>query len=315
MEFTPVGSRVEANAISQTLALRAAMTDSHLVRELSVSLRSWFRFKLIVSDKEFDPNESRNFKMTAFGLAVHKMQRRILPAGVLIAAMLSVAAAQAQTAEPRSPAQARIVVVGEGSVAAAPDYARIRSGVTSEAKTVKQASDSNAKLMTNVIAALADAGIAKKDIQTSQFSIEPIYTSQSKLSGSVESKLSRYRVSNQVNVTIHQISQVGEILDRLVNAGATDASNVAFLISDREKALDQAREAAIANARHTADLFAHAVGVTLGRVASITEGSDFAPMSETDGRLKQVSPAPAQPIEAGEVTITARVTVGFDIAQ
>jgi uncharacterized protein YggE len=169
--------------------------------------------------------------------------------------------------------------------------------------------------MTNVIAALADAGIAKKDIQTSQFSIEPIYTSQSKLSGSVESKLSRYRVSNQVNVTIHQISQVGEILDRLVNAGATDASNVAFLISDREKALDQAREAAIANARHTADLFAHAVGVTLGRVASITEGSDFAPMSETDGRLKQVSPAPAQPIEAGEVTITARVTVGFDIAQ
>jgi uncharacterized protein len=310
MEFTPGGSRVEANAISQTLALRAAMTDSHLVRELSVSLRSWFRFKLIVSDKEFDPNESRNFKMTAFGLAVHKMQRRILPAGVLIAAMLSVAAAQAQTAEPRSPAQARIVVVGEGSVAVAPDYARIRSGVTSEAKTVKQASDSNAKLMTNVIAALADAGIAKKDIQTSQFSIEPIY-----LSGSVESKLSRYRVSNQVNVTIHQISQVGEILDRLVNAGATDASNVAFLISDREKALDQAREAAIANARHTADLFAHAVGVTLGRVASITEGSDFAPMSETDGRLKQVSPAPAQPIEAGEVTITARVTVGFDIAQ
>lgn len=253
--------------------------------------------------------------MTAFGLAIHKMQRRILPAGVLIAAMLSVAAAQAQTAEPRSPAQARIVVVGEGSVAVAPDYARIRSGVTSDAKTVKQASDSNAKLMTNVIAALVDAGIAKKDIQTSQFSIEPIYTSQSKLSGSVESKLSGYRVSNQVNVTIHQISQVGEILDRLVNAGATDASNVAFLVSDREKALDQAREAAIANARHTADLFAHAAGVTLGRVASITEGSDFAPMSEMDGRLKQASPAPAQPIEAGEVTITARVTVGFDIAQ
>jgi hypothetical protein len=119
MEFTPVGSRVEANAISQTLALRAAMTDSHLVRELSVSLRSWLRFKLIVSDKEFDPNESRNFKMTAFGLAIHKMQRRILPAGVLIAAMLSVVAAQAQTTEPKSPAQARIVVVGEGSVAVA----------------------------------------------------------------------------------------------------------------------------------------------------------------------------------------------------
>lgn len=253
--------------------------------------------------------------MTAFGLAVHKMQRGILPAGVLIAATLCVAAAQAQTAEARSASQARVVVVGEGSVTVTPDYARVRSGVTSEAKTVKQASDSNAKLMTNVIAALVDAGIAKKDIQTSQFSIEPIYTSQSTLGGSVESKLSGYRVANQVNVTIHQISQVGEILDRLVNAGATDAGNVAFLVSEREKALDQARETAIANARHTADLYARAAGVTLGRVASITEGSDFAPMSGIEGRLREASTARAQPIEAGEVTITARVTVGFDIAQ
>jgi uncharacterized protein YggE len=262
--------------------------------------------------KKFNPNEGIA-AMTTFGLAVHKIQHRILPAGALIAAMLSVASVQAQTAESRSPAQARVVVVGEGGVTVAPDYARIRSGVTSEAKTVKQANDSNAKLMTNVIAALVDAGVAKKDIQTSQFSIEPIYTSQSKLSGSVESKLSGYRVSNQVNVTIHQISQVGEILDRLVNAGATDAGNVALLVSDREKALDQAREAAIANAQHTADLFARAAGVTLGRVASITEGSDFAPMSGIEGRAKLA--ASAQPIEAGEVTITARVTVGFDIAQ
>jgi uncharacterized protein len=275
-------------------------------------LRSWFRFKLIVSDKEFDPNGSRNFKMTAFGVAVHKMWWRILPAGLLIAAMLSVTAAQAQTAEARSPLQARVVVVGEGSVTVTPDYARIRSGVTSEAKTVRQASDSNAKLMTNVIAALVDAGIAKKDIQTSQFSIEPVYVSPTPPGGP---KLSGYRVSNQVNVTIHQISQVGEILDRLVSAGATDAGNVAFLVSDREKALDQAREAAIANARHRADLFAHAAGVTLGRVASITEGSDFVPMSGIEGGLRQASPARAQPIEAGEVTITARVTVGFDIAQ
>lgn len=250
--------------------------------------------------------------MIAFGPAAQRIARMILPAGALIAAGLATATAQEQTTEARSPLQARVVVAGEGSVTVAPDYARIRSGVTSEAKTVKQASDSNAKLMTNVVAALVDAGIAKKDIQTSQFSIEPIYTSLSKLSGSAESKLSGYRVSNQVNVTIHQIAQVGEILDRLVNAGATDAGNVAFLVSDRDKALDQAREAAIANARHTADLFAHAAGITLGRVASITEGSEFTPMSGVEGRLKQASSA--QPIEAGEVTIRAHVTVGFDIA-
>ena len=174
--------------------------------------------------------------MTASGFPVRA--RRSLALVVLLAAELFAAAAQAQTTEPTSPARARVVVVGEGSVTVAPDYARIRSGVSTSAKTAKEASDTNAKLMVNVMAALKDAGIANKDIQTSQFSIEPIYTSQSKLSGPVESKLSGYRVSNQVNVTIHQVSQVGEILDRLVQAGATDAGNVAFLVSEHEKVLD-----------------------------------------------------------------------------
>jgi hypothetical protein len=169
--------------------------------------------------------------------------------------------------------------------------------------------------MTNVIAALVEAGIAKKDIQTSEFSIQPIYTSLSKLSGSVESKLTGYRVSNQVNVTIHQISQLSEMLDRLVNAGATDAGSVAFLVSGRDQALDQAREAAIANARHKAELYAHAASVTLGGVAWITESSDFGPVpSGSVTRPKLASPAQV-PIEAGENTITASVTVGFEIAQ
>jgi hypothetical protein len=162
--------------------------------------------------QKFDPNERRNFAMTTFGLAIHKVQRRILPVGALIAATLSVAAAQAQTAEPKSPAEARVVVVGEGSVTVAPDYARIRSGVSTNAKTVKEASDTNSKLMANIIATLVDAGVAKKDIQTSEFSIEPVYISPIPPSGP---KLSGYRVSNQVNVTIHQISQVSEVLDRL----------------------------------------------------------------------------------------------------
>lgn len=253
--------------------------------------------------------------MTVSGPTGRKTNIAMLPVVALLTMALSIAVVRAQTAEQKPRVDGRMVVTGEGRVAVAPDQVQISGGVTTSAKTVKEASGANSKVMAAIVAALLESGIAEKDIQTSQFSIEPIYTSQSKLSGSVESKLSGYRVSNQVNVTIHQISQVGEILDRLVNAGATDAGSVAFLVSEREKALDQAREAAIANARHTADLYARAAGVTLGRVASITEGSDFAPMSGIEGRLREASTARAQPIEAGEVTITARVTVGFDIAQ
>jgi uncharacterized protein YggE len=246
--------------------------------------------------------------MIASGLVIRA--RQVLALVVVLAAGLLAAAAQAQTPEPKSVAQARVVVIGEGSVTVAPDYARIRSGVSTNAKTVKEASDSNAKLMASVIATLVDAGIAKKDIQTSEFSIAPVYVSSTPPGGP---KLSGYRVSNKVNVTIHEISQVGEILDRLVKAGATDAESIAFLISDREKALDQAREAAIANARHKADLYAHASGLNLGHVAWITEGSDFEPLASMQSRMKLASTPP--PIESGEDTITARVMVGFDIAQ
>ena len=247
--------------------------------------------------------------MTIFRAVARKIQRAISAISALVVAALSIAAAQAQTLEPNPPTQARVVVVGEGRVTVTPDYAQIRSGVTTTAKTVKEASDTNAKLMTAIFAALADAGIAKKDIQTSQFSIEPVYASSTS-AGSP--KLAGYRVSNQVDVTVHQLSQVGEIIDGLVKAGATDAGRIVFLVSDRDKALDQAREAAIGDARHKAELYSRAAGLNLGRVAWVTERSDFTapvPASGIAMRQQQV------PIEAGETTLTASITVGFDVAQ
>jgi uncharacterized protein len=250
--------------------------------------------------------------MIAFGLAGHKIQRGVFLVCAFIATALSVTAAQAQTTETKTTPQARVIVIGEGRVTVTPDYAQIRSGVTTNAKTVKEASDTNAKLMANIIAALVDAGIEKKDIQTSQFSIEPVYVSPTPPGGP---KLAGYRVSNVVNVVIHQFSQVSEILDRLVKAGATDAGSMAFLVSDREKALDQAREAAMVNARHRADLYAHAAGLNLGGVAWITESSDFVPLAPTGIAKPQQKQSRLSPIEAGETTIAASVTVGFDIAQ
>jgi uncharacterized protein len=98
----------------------------------------------------------------------------------------------------------------------------------------------------------------------------------------------------------------------LVKAGATDAGSITFLVSDREKTLDQAREAAFTNARHKAELYAHAAGVNLGHIAWITESSDVAPILE---EVRAMKPAERTPIEVGENTITARVTVGFDIAE
>src|SRR5262249_3966027 len=143
---------------------------------------------------------------------------------------------------------------------------------------------------------------------TARFSIQPVYATPQP---GAEPKLSGYSVSNQVNVIIREIGKVGDVLDRVVAAGATDAGNVSFLVSDASKALDQAREAAIADARRKAEIYAKASDVRLGRVEWITEDTTSRAPVPTVLR-SQAAPVP---IAAGEDTLRVRVTVGFDIAQ
>jgi uncharacterized protein YggE len=115
-------------------------------------------------------------------------------------------------------------------------------------------------------------------------------------------------------VTIRDLSKVGDILDRLVAAGATDVGNIAFLVSDPSKATDPAREATVADALRKAQLYARASGINLGRVAWIAEDSASAPpipMAAVAARQM----ASAVPISSGEDVIQVRITVGFDIAR
>ena len=88
----------------------------------------------------------------------------------------------------------------------APDYAQIASGVTTRGKTVKEASDANSKTMAAIIKALLDSGVAQNDIQTSRFSVQPVYLPQEPRT---EPKLAGYSVSNQVRAKIRQIDKLG----------------------------------------------------------------------------------------------------------
>jgi uncharacterized protein len=216
----------------------------------------------------------------------------------------------AQAQAPQSLPQARIVVTGEGTVTVPPDYAQIRTGVTTRGKSAKEALDGNSKLMTAVTAALQNSGIEQKDIQTSRFSIEPVYTQQQ--SNSVRT-LAGFEAVNQVGVTIRQIAKLGDILDKLVSAGATDIGGIEFLHADPAKALDQARAAAVADARRKAELYAQTSGLSLGGVLWITEDQAYAAVMK-GGLMRAAAGGMAAPIAAGEDTLRASVTVGFDVA-
>ena len=227
----------------------------------------------------------------------------------LAMAVASVAPVQAQqqTSPASAGAQGRIVVIGEGSVSAVPDYAQIIGGVTTQGKSVNEAAAANSKIMAAITAALLNAGIVQKDIQTSRFAIQPDYTPS-------PVKISGYEVSNQVTVKIRDLDKAGDILERMVGAGATNVGNIQFQHNDPSKLLDQARDAAVADAKRKAEVYAKASGITLGRVVWLTEDAGYAPpMPMLAARATMGAAAPV-PISTGEDTLHVRITVGFDTA-
>lgn len=228
----------------------------------------------------------------------------------LVAVVPALAATAAAQADPAAP-EARVIVTGEGSVSVPPDLARVRGGVTTRAKSAKEAADANAKLMTAVTAALVNAGIEQKDIQTARFSVQPVYTAPAP---NTEQKLTGFSVSNQVTVTIRQIAKAGEILDRLIESGATDVGAIEFLHADPSKALDRAREAAVADARRKAEVYTQAAGEKLGAVAWITEEPGYVPPGPMKALRAASMPAPT-PIATGEDVLRVQITVGFDLAR
>jgi uncharacterized protein YggE len=235
--------------------------------------------------------------------------RRLQRACILCSAAVLAATFQARAQEAKPAPEARIVVVGDGDISVAPDYARISAGVTSRAKTAREAAEANSKAMADLIAALTGTGIDQKDIQTSRFSVQPVYNSTNS-----ELKLTGFSASNQVSVTIRQIDKVSDVLDKVITAGATDVGSVEFLHSDTAKVLDRAREAAMADARRKAEVYAHAAGLTLGGVAWVTEDSAQVPMPKVAMARASTLPAPP-PIAAGEDTLHVHITVGYDIAR
>ncbi|MCK1637178.1 SIMPL domain-containing protein [Bradyrhizobium sp. 157] len=212
-----------------------------------------------------------------------------------------VAPALAQMAPPPA-----ISVTGEANVSVAPDQAQIDGGVTSDAKTAREASDANNAAMGKVLLALKGAGIEEKDYQTSRLSLQPQYAPNR----AGPSPVVGYRASNRVTVKIRDVTKVANVIDVLVGAGATDIGGIHFSVTQASKYLDEAREKAVADARRKAELYAKAAGATLGEAINITEEGAPTPIF----RGKMATPmAAGAPVAQGEETLSVTVHVSWAI--
>ncbi|MEH2524296.1 MULTISPECIES: SIMPL domain-containing protein [unclassified Bradyrhizobium] len=225
------------------------------------------------------------------------------PFGLAVAATLLAAPALAQTMPPPA-----ISVTGEANVSVAPDQAQIDGGVTSDAKTAREASEANNAAMGKVLLALKGAGIDEKDYQTSRLSLQPQFATSSKVSE--RPGIVSFRASNRVTVKIRDVTKVANLIDVMAGAGANDIGGINFSVSQASKHLDEAREKAIADARRKAEIYAKAAGVTLGEPISISEEGAPVPLH----RGKMAAPmAAGAPVAHGEETLSVTVGVSWAI--
>lgn len=210
-----------------------------------------------------------------------------------------------------------ISIEGRGEVRAAPDMATINSGIVSQGETAREALDANTAAMTELIAALKEAGIEARDIQTSGFSVNPnyVYSDDRDENGySLPPRINGYQVTNSVTVIVRDLADLGSILDTSVTVGANTVNGVSFSVADPSELLDEARKAAFAEAREKAELYAGVAGAELGDLVSITEQQSYgAPQPyPMYARAEMAASAPV-PVEAGEMSFAISVNVSWEL--
>lgn len=215
--------------------------------------------------------------------------------------------------------QAFILVSGSGDVQAAPDMAILDLTVLREAKSAREAMTDNNKAMTQVLAAMKEAGIAERDLQTSGINIQPTYTYPTEKNGLKAPKITGYSVTNGLTVRVRDLDKVGSLLDKSIDLGVNQSGGLRFVNDDPSKQLMAARKKAMENAMEKAKILTETAGAKLGNVLEINEYSNNpSPTPMYRNKIVAMSAeasGDSVPVSAGENSYNVNVTVKFEITQ
>ncbi|MBX3485781.1 SIMPL domain-containing protein [Phenylobacterium sp.] len=201
-----------------------------------------------------------------------------------------------------------------GETRVAPDMATIALGVMTEGKTAAEAMQANAARMATVMASLRKAGIADKDIQTSNLNLNPQYRYQE----NQPPLLVGYQASNNVTITVHDLKRLGAAVDASVGAGANQVNGVAFGLDDPTAAENAAREAAVKALAAKADLYARATGHRISRLVSLSEGGGYSappPMPMERFAMPALAKDAGTPISGGELKVRIDVSGLYELTR
>ncbi len=236
------------------------------------------------------------------------IQKALFPAA---AAVILTACAAAPEAVAQSDAPVRTITVsGEGRASAPPDMAVISIGVRSQGETAAAALRQNSAAMKATIDKLKKLGVADKDIQTSGLSVNPRYNYEKNRS---QPEIIGYEASNNVTVRLRDLDDAGAVIDEAVQSGANNLGGISFTFADPKPLYAEARKDAVKEAKAKADLLTDAAGVDLGQLITIRDEYVQAPSPRPMMARVEMAADQSVPIAAGESTVSANVTLIYEI--
>ena len=254
---------------------------------------------------------SRKNKMLLFTIIAVMIFTLALPSTVF---------AQPFATFPEGPPTVR--VTGGGSIVVEPDIAMITLGVSTNNSNPRTAIRENSARMNEVLAALRALDIDDDDIVTNQFSLHQTFNPAWDSWRIVENDGENiYTAHNTVNVSIRDLSLIGDVIGVSVDAGANMSGNVWFSVEDTGALYYEALALAIQDANAKAQTIARALGSSITGIVSVSEASWSAPISRGTGLSMEASAMMFRasdwgaPIQSGMVEVTARVEIVYTLAQ
>lgn len=224
--------------------------------------------------------------------------------------VIGLLAACSPSAAPSPENMRTMSVNGVGRVTIVPDMATINIGVRTESEAVADALEGNTAQANAIARVLKNMGIEEKDIQTSNFNIYPSER-YDPMTGQVQGRF--FVVENTVNVTVRDLTSLGEVLNAVVEAGANSIYGISFNVEDRAAAVAEARALAIEDAKAKANDIATAAGVELGEIMSISVYEGSVPFAYYDAKGGAFAVEAEVPIAAGTLSITMEANLSYSI--
>lgn len=200
-----------------------------------------------------------------------------------------------------------------GETRVAPDMATITLGVQTEAPTAGEVLKANGARMNQAMAALKKAGIAERDIQTSNLNLNAQYAYEQ----NQPPKLTGYQASNQVTITVRDLAKLGATVDAAVGAGANTVNGISFGLANPQAAEDAARLEAVKALQAKAELYGRATGYKAVRLVNLSEGGGYTPPSPPMPvfAMAKREMADSTSISAGELKVRVDVSAVYEAAR